>query len=233
MSLKADSVSIVYRGSGFFSSPLNKVLNKVSIELHPGETYGLMGSSGSGKSTLARVIAGLERPREGRVLYAGKSLPDMDRVEYQTYRRDVQVLFQDPTAAMNPKKKVEQSMRDVLRLMKVPKMKHSGLILDALDHVGVTDDVIERTPMQLSGGQNQRIALARILLLNPEYIILDEPTSALDVSVQSQVLRLLQDIQDERGTGYLFISHDSAVVDFMADRKGVLIDGSLSEGEDR
>ncbi|WAI00270.1 ABC transporter ATP-binding protein [Methanogenium organophilum] len=230
MPLKAEGITVSYR-PGILSPPGRRILDDVTLELRQGETYGLMGASGSGKSTLSRVMAGLETPREGRVVYQGSPLKGMDRSAFAAFRRGVQVMFQDPTAALNPKKPTARSLSDVLRLIRVPAREHSAVIKDALDQVGLTPDVLARTPTQLSGGQNQRLVLARILLLEPEYLLLDEPTSALDVSVQAQILRLLRDLREDRGMGYLFISHDRDVVGFMADRVGVLRDGRLCEKE--
>ncbi|MDK2974514.1 MAG: peptide/nickel transport system ATP-binding protein [Methanofollis sp.] len=231
MSLRAEQIAVVYR-SGIFSRHGRTVLDGASLELRPGETFGLMGPSGSGKSTFARVLAGLERPAAGQVRYRGRSLAEMGRAERAVFRRNVQVMFQDPTAALNPAKTIGRSMEDVLRLLGRPKSGWTAGTLAALDRVGLTADVLVRTPAQLSGGQNQRVALARILLLEPEYILLDEPTSALDVSVQAQVLRLLRDVQAELGIGYLLISHDPSIVGFMADRIGAIRDGKVVEYEE-
>lgn len=230
MPLKAEGIAVSYRPN-ILSPPGRRILDDVTLELRQGETYGLMGASGSGKSTLSRVMAGLETPREGRVVYQGSALKEMDRAAFAAFRRGVQVMFQDPNAALNPKKPTARSLSDVLRLIHVPARDHGALIKDALDQVGLTADVLERTPAQLSGGQNQRLVLARILLLEPAYLLLDEPTSALDVSVQAQILRLLRDLREDRGMGYLFISHDRDVIGFMADRVGVMQDGRLCEME--
>lgn len=228
MSLTAEDVTVAYR-SGLFSRPGAPVLDGVSLELREGETFGLMGPSGSGKSTLARVLAGLERPAAGTIRYCGTALGDLGRDDRAVFRRNVQVMFQDPTAALNPTKTIGRSMNDVLRLIGCPKTGWEEETVSALDSVGLTGDILSRTPAQLSGGQNQRVALARILLIEPAFLLLDEPTSALDVSVQAQVLRLLRDVQAERGIGYLFISHDPAIVGFMADRIGAIRDGKVVE----
>lgn len=229
MSLKGEHLTVAYR-PGFFSRYGPPVLDDLSVEMRRGETFGLMGPSGSGKSTLARILAGLERPAAGSVMYRGKALAEMGRGDYAVFRRNVQVMFQDPTGALNPAKTIGRSMDDVLRLLRLPRSGWEGEKVSALDRVGLTGDVLARTPAQLSGGQNQRVVLARILLLEPEYILLDEPTSALDVSVQAQVLRLLHDVQEDRGIGYLLISHDPAIVGFMSDRVGEIREGKVVEG---
>lgn len=230
MSLKASGIAVSYR-SGLISRSSRPVLSGLSIALEMGETVGLMGASGAGKSTLGRVLVGLERPEAGTVAYRGRALTQMGREERALFRQKVQMMFQDPTGALNPRKTIERSFEDVLGLLRVPRARRGEAVHDALSPVGLDEEVLPRLPSQLSGGQNQRIALARILLLDPEFIVLDEPTSALDVSVQAQVLRLLKDVQEERGPGYLFISHDPDVVGFMADRSVVLRDGKVCEKE--
>lgn len=228
MTLKAEGITVAYR-PGFLARGVRPVLEGLSIALEQGETLGLMGASGSGKSTLGRVIAGLERPQAGMVTYRGQAITEMGREERAIFRQNVQVMFQDPTGALNPRKTIERSFEDVLVLLRVPMLRRGETVHDSLALVGLDEEVLPRLPSQLSGGQNQRIALARILLLDPEYIVLDEPTSALDVSVQARVLSLLKDIQEERGPGYLFISHDPDVVGFMADRSMVLRGGNIYE----
>jgi len=230
MSLKASGITVAYC-SGLLLRHSTPVLTGLSIALERGATVGLMGTSGAGKSTLGRVLVGLERPQAGMVAYRGRALTEMSREERALFRQNVQMMFQDPTGALNPKKTIERSFEDVLRLLRVPPARRGETVRDALSPVGLDEEVLPRLPSQLSGGQNQRIALARILLLDPEYIVLDEPTSALDVSVQAQVLHLLKDLQEERGLGYLFISHDPDVVGFMADRRGVLRGGKFCEEE--
>lgn len=208
-------------------SPGKYVFREISLEIRPGKTFGLMGPSGEGKSTLGRVIAGLEKPMAGFVYYNDLPLSGMKKTEHAAFRRRVQIMFQDPTDAFNPRKKIEHSVSEVLALLKVPKVKHASKTEEMLITAGLPEEVLSRYPSQLSGGQLQRLALGRILLLDPEYIILDEPTSALDVSVQAQILHMLKKVQAERDTGYLLISHDESVVRFMSDSCGVLENGQL------
>ena len=225
MSLRAANLSKIY-GAGLLS-PGKCIFRQISLEISPGKTFGLMGPSGEGKSTFGRVIAGLEKPTAGTVYYKGSPLSEMKKTEYTAFRRRVQIMFQDPTDAFNPAKKIGHSVSEVLDLLKVPKVKHTSKIEEVLITTGLPEEVLSRYPSQLSGGQLQRLALGRILLLDPEYIVLDEPTSALDVSVQARILHMLKEVQAERKIGYLLISHDEAVIRFMSDSCGVLENGQL------
>jgi peptide/nickel transport system ATP-binding protein len=225
MSLRAASLSKIY-GVGLMN-PGKCIFREISLEISPGKTFGLMGPSGEGKSTLGRVIAGLEKPTAGTVCYKGSPLSGMKKAEYTAFRRKVQIMFQDPTDAFNPGKKIEHSVSEVLALLRVPKVKYASKTEEMLITIGLPEEVLSRYPSQLSGGQLQRLALGRILLLNPEYIVLDEPTSALDVSVQAQILHMLKKVQAERKIGYFLISHDEAVIRFMSDSYGELEKGHL------
>ena len=209
-------------------SPGKYVFREISLEIRPGKTFGLMGLSGEGKSTLGRVIAGLEKPTAGSIYYNCLPLSGMKKIEHAAFRRRVQIMFQDPMDAFNPRKKIGNSVSEVLTLLKVPKMKHTLKTEEMIITAGLPNEVLSRYPSQLSGGQLQRLALGRILLLDPEYIILDEPTSALDVSVQAHILHVLKKVQAERNTGYLLISHDESVIRFMSDSCGVLENGQLN-----
>lgn len=225
ISLRADSISKIY-GAGLLSEG-RCVFQNVSFEIRPGETFGLTGPSGEGKSTLGRVIAGIEKPTYGTVYYEGSSLSEMKRTKYMAFRRKVQIMFQDPTGAFNPRKKIGSSVFDVLKLLKIPNIEHASKTKEMLITIGLSEEVLSRYPSQLSGGQLQRLAIGRILLLEPEYIILDEPTSALDVSVQAQILHMLKIVQTEKNIGYILISHDQAVIRFMSDTCGLLESGQL------
>jgi len=216
---KAFSRGIVRRRTRF-------VLEDVTLEIGEGRTLGLVGPSGSGKTTLARIVAGLEPPTTGRVLYRGRDLRDLRGGERTAFRRRVQMIFQDPEGSLNPRKTIRRSLEEVLDLMGVQR----GLrrqVHQVLEVVGLEAEVLDRLPSQLSGGQNQRIALARALLMEPEVLILDEPTSALDVSVQAQILHLLRDLQKDRGMGYLLISHNPEVVGFLADEVAAIRGGRM------
>lgn len=225
ISLRADRLSKRY-GAGPLSAG-KFIFREVSLEISPGKTFGLMGPSGEGKSTLGRVIAGLEKPTTGFVYYNGNLLTGMKKIEDTAFRRRVQIMFQDPTDAFNPRKKIGHAISEVLELLRVPRTRYSSKTEEMLINAGLPEEVLSRYPFQLSGGQLQRLALSRILLLDPEYIVLDEPTSALDVSVQAQILHMLKKVQAERNTGYLLISHDEAVIRFMSNSYGVLENGQL------
>lgn len=225
VSLKAENISKRY-GSGLLREG-KCIFREVSFELEPGKTFGLMGPSGEGKSTLGRIIAGLESPTDGAVLLNGNPLSGMKKAEYAAFRHRVQMMFQDPTDSFNPRKRIEHSISEVLKLLNNQETKRLQSTKEMLKTIGLPEEVLARYPAQLSGGQLQRLALGRILLLEPEYIVLDEPTSALDVSVQAQILHLLKKVQEEQGIGYLLISHDEAVIRFMSERIGMLKKGKL------
>jgi peptide/nickel transport system ATP-binding protein len=224
--LRAQNVSKVYREGLLFRSA-RPVLRDVTVEIKEGLTLGLFGPSGSGKTTLARILAGLEQPSSGAVIFSGRDLRDMRGNEVTEFRRSVQMVFQDPESSLNPMKTIGRSLGEVLDLLRIPRCERAGIIKEALEGVGLSEEVLCRFPRQLSGGQNQRIALARALLLDPRILILDEPTASLDVSVQAQILNLLKDIQRRRGIGYLYISHHPDVMRFMSDSVCELHDGSL------
>lgn len=227
MYLKAQNVSKVYR-EGLFFRRGRSVLRDVTVEIEEGHTLGLFGPSGSGKTTLARILAGLERPSSGAVIFNGRDLRDMRGHEFTGFRRSVQMVFQDPESSLNPMKSIGRSLGEVLDLLRIPRGERAGIMKEALEGVGLSEEVLCRFPRQLSGGQNQRIALARALLLDPKILILDEPTASLDVSVQAQILNLLKDIQRRRGIGYLYISHHPSVMGFMSDSVCELHEGMVT-----
>ncbi|NLN09589.1 MAG: ABC transporter ATP-binding protein [Methanoculleus thermophilus] len=208
--LRAEKISKSYGDQAVFED--------FSFELAVGETVGLVGPSGCGKSTCARILAGLERPQSGTVEFRGKDITGMSRPEYGKFRRSVQMIFQDPAGSFNPVRTIGQSMSAVLTLTGVSRADHATVLAGALQQAGLQQEILSRYPDQISGGQAQRAAIVRGLLVSPSVMILDEPTSALDVSVQAQILHLLKEVQREREISYVFISHDAAVVSFMADR---------------
>jgi len=227
LQLKADHITKSFR-TGLFSRQGKKILNNISFMLQKGETYGIMGESGTGKTTLGKILAGLEPPSSRNIFYGENCLNKMEKDQYTLFRRKVQMVFQNPESALNPRKSISRSLTEVLHLKNIPKNLYEESINLALNTVGLSEDFLCRYPHQLSGGQNQRIVLARVLLLEPEFIILDEPTSSLDPSVSAQILHLLKKLQKEKEFGYLFISHHKDVVSFMAHRIGVLKNGVLN-----
>lgn len=218
---------------GFFGKPLRSLeaVDHVSFQLYRGETLGLIGESGCGKSTLGRTLIGLIQARKGKILYRGSSVTHLRGKQLNEYRRKVQFIFQDPFSSLNPSLKIGPSIMEVMRVHGT----HSGrkqrqeAALGLLDDVGLPGGFFNRYPHEFSGGQRQRIGLARALATGPELIICDESVSSLDVSVQAQVLNLLNDLKNKLNLTYLFISHDLAVVKYMADRIMVMKDGRLLE----
>ncbi|MEO3747487.1 ABC transporter ATP-binding protein [Plantactinospora sp. B5E13] len=219
-------------GSGLLRRDAGQVsaVAGVSFEVRPGETFGLVGESGCGKSTVGRLVVGLERPSAGQIVLDGTDLSTLAGRERRRMHRQVQLMFQDSYAAMNPRMRVDAILAEPLEIQQVGDgAARRARISSLLDQVGLSRRVLERYPHEFSGGQLQRIGLARSLALQPRLIVGDEPVSALDVSIQAQVLNLMRDLQSELGLAYVFISHDLSVVDYMADRIGVMYLGKLVE----
>ena len=218
--------------SGFFKRDKGVVsaVDRVSITVKKGETYGLVGESGCGKSTMGRLIAGLERPSGGAIELDGRDLAPLKGRDAVTIHRDVQMMFQDSYAAMDPRMRIDQILAEPMSIQKTGNARQiAERIMEIIEQVGLTEEILDRYPHEFSGGQLQRIGFARSLTLAPDWSVADEPVSALDVSVQAQVLNLMKDLQAELGLSYLFISHDLAVVQYMADRIGVMYLGRIVE----
>ena len=202
----------------------------VSVELLPGETLGIVGESGSGKSTLARCIIRLYDPDRGRVFFDGVDFTALSLRALREKRRDMQMIFQDPLASLNPMMTVARAIEDPLIIHKVgTPRERARRVHELLELVGLDPAAANAFPFEFSGGQQQRIGIARALALNPKLLICDEAVSALDVSIQAQILRLLQDLQAQLGLAYLFISHNLAVVEHMSDRIAVMYQGQVVE----
>ncbi|EJF47675.1 oligopeptide/dipeptide transporter, C-terminal domain protein [Schaalia georgiae F0490] len=219
-------------GSGFFKRDKGVVsaVDRVSITVRKGETYGLVGESGCGKSTVGRLIAGLEPPSGGAIELDGRDLATLKGRDAVKIHQDVQMMFQDSYAAMDPRMRIDQILAEPMSIQRTGDAQQiAERIMEILEQVGLTEEILDRYPHEFSGGQLQRIGFARSLTLAPDLIVADEPVSALDVSVQAQVLNLMKDLQEELGLSYLFISHDLAVVQYMADRIGVMYLGRIVE----
>ena len=234
--LQVDGVSRHYRlprESLFAPAPVVRALSDVSFTLHAGKSLGVVGESGSGKSTLARLVMALERPDAGRVCFDGQDLHTLDADALRRARAGFQMVFQDPYGSLDPRRRVWQTVAEPLAILQgAPREQQRARAAEALEAVGLRTSDATKYPHEFSGGQRQRIAIARALITRPRLIVADEPVSALDVSVQAQVLNLMQDLQDHFNVTYLFVSHDLAVVDLVCDEVIVLYQGRVVEQGD-
>lgn len=218
------------KGGMFAKAATVAALNEVELNIYPGETLGLVGESGSGKTTLGRILCGLEKASTGSVFYKGKDISKAGSSEWRNLHRDIQIIFQDPFSSLNPRIKIGDAIVEAMALRKDIKSKdRKAEAQNLLVKVGLTAEQYNRYPHEFSGGQRQRIGIARALAVQPKFVVCDESVSALDVSVQAQVLNLLNDLKDEYGFTYLFISHDLSVVKYFSDRIVVLRGGQLVE----
>ena len=219
--------------NGFFGgiSDHVKAVDDVTFDVYPGETLGLVGESGCGKTTIGRTIIRLEEPTEGEMIYKGKDIAKMNTEELRLFRKDVQIIFQDPYSSLNPRMTIGNAIMEPMQVHGIFENddQRKKKVEELLTRVSLDPTHFYRYPHEFSGGQRQRIGIARALAVNPKFIICDESVSALDVSVQAQVLNLLNELKEEFGLTYIFISHDLSVVKYMSDRMVVMQEGKIEE----
>jgi oligopeptide transport system ATP-binding protein len=213
------------------SSGAVRAVDGVSFSVHQGETFGLVGESGCGKTTIGRCILQLERPTAGQVIFAGQELTALTEARLRVIRRQMQVIFQDPYSALNPRMTVGQMLAEPLQVHGIVprRAERRQRVAELLADVGLPPALTERYAHELSGGQRQRVGIARALAMQPSFIVCDEPVSALDVSIQAQIMNLLDDLQERYGLTYLFVAHDLSVVRHISDRVAVMYLGKLVE----
>ena len=227
--VKADHVKVYFKGKDKKFGVV-KAVDDISFDIFKGETFGVVGESGCGKSTLGRTLVRLQKPTDGHIYLNGKDISNMKGSELKNMRKSAQIIFQDPSACLNPRRTVKQTLMEPFEIHGLKgKMDVEARILELLHLVGLDTYHLSRYPHELSGGQKQRIGIARALALEPKIIICDEAVSALDVSVQAQVLNLLQELKEKLGLTYFFISHNLNVVYQVSDRVGVMYLGRMVE----
>ena len=217
---------------GIFSpKQIVKAVDDVSFDVMENETFGLVGESGCGKTTLGRTIVKLYEPESGSIVFQGKDIAKLKGKELTSFRKDMQMIFQDPYASLNPRLTVGEIIKEPMIIHNIydTVKEREERVVELLKIVGLKPDHIRRYPAEFSGGQRQRVGVARALAVNPKFIVCDEPISALDVSIQAQIINLFKHLQEEPGFSILFIAHDLAMVRFLCDRVGVMVDGELVE----
>jgi ABC-type oligopeptide transport system ATPase subunit len=219
-----------YFESGLLEKQYTKAVDEVSFHIEKGETLGLVGPSGCGKTTVGRLLLRLIEPSSGSIIFEGTDITKLNRKKMRALRPRMQMIFQDPESSLNPRMKIRESIAEPFRLGlrgKMDKVLIKEQVLNLIDIVGLNPEHANRYPYQLSGGQNQRVVLARILAINPEFIVADEPTASLDVSVQAQILHLIMELKKKYSLTMLFISHDLEVVQHMSNRIAMMEKGKI------
>ena len=222
----------ISKGAGLFSQEkVIKAVDTISFDIAPGEVLSLVGESGCGKTTVGRTLTQLERATSGQALFNGQNILALTPAQFRPLRRDIQMIFQDPFASLNPRLRIEQTLGEPLFIHGLCQTWDEARtkIATMLEAVGMDPTVMKRHPHEFSGGQRQRIGIARVIILKPKLVIADEAVSALDVSIQAQVLNLLKKLQQESGVSMLFISHDLGVVRHISDRVAVMFEGKIVE----
>ena len=226
--VKADHVKVYFKGKK--RGQTVKAVDDVSFEIMKGETFGVVGESGCGKSTLGRTLIRLQQPTEGHIYLNGTDIAGLKGAQLKEMRKEAQIIFQDPSACLNPRRTIKQILMEPFEIHNLKgKIDVDAKIMELLQLVGLDSYHLSRYPHELSGGQKQRIGIARTLALRPEFIVCDEPISALDVSIQAQVINLLEKLQREKGFSYLFIAHDLEMVHHISHKIGVMYLGNMVE----
>ncbi|MGC1122188.1 MAG: ABC transporter ATP-binding protein [Candidatus Methanofastidiosia archaeon] len=218
-------------GGGLLKKPLlNRAVDDVSFSIKEGETLGLVGESGCGKTTCGKTILKLYEPDSGSIIFKGEDITFLKRGEMRKYRRDMSIIYQDPFGSLDPRMTVGATIAEPMEVHNLFSGEDKEeKVLEIMDKVGLTQEQMNRYPHEFSGGQRQRIGIARALAVDPDFIVADEPVSALDVSIQAQILNLMQDLQDEFGFTYLFVTHDLSVIKHICDRVAVMYVGKIVE----
>ncbi|RVU55529.1 ABC transporter ATP-binding protein [Anaerosphaera multitolerans] len=231
--IRLENVSKKYKGKSksIFEKPKEFIaVNDVSFSINKGEIFGLVGESGSGKTTLGHLIIGLKSMSQGKIYFKGRDISTFTREEEKKWRKQVQIIFQNPYSALDPKRKIGWSIEEILMIHKIgDKASRRKMAEEILYEVEIDPSLMDQYPEDLSGGQRQRVSIASALIVNPEFVIIDEGVSALDVSVQSAILNLIRKLQEKRQFTCLFISHDLNVIEYLCDRVGVMYKGEMVE----